>query len=590
MNTHAVAHAKSHPLRSPLRNSEIADRFDDIATMLELGSANPYRVRAYRNASRLLRRYGREASEMLAQGEDLDALPGIGSDLAGKIRDLAQTGTTPMFDQLKASTPRIAIELMSVPGLGPKRIRALMEELDVHTVEQLRRAALDGRVHQIPGFGEKLEKYLLQTLQTQAVAGKRIKLATAATAAKPLAAYLQAVPGVSHVVVAGSFRRGQETVGDLDFLVTAEKSAEIIDRFKDYPEFAKIQAAGSTKATGILRSGLQVDLRVVPADCFGSALHYFTGSKAHVIAIRGLGLVRGLKISEYGVFRGERHIGGKTEEEVFAAVGLPYIEPELRENRGEIEAAKDGKLPKLVVRQDLKGDLHVHSDHTDGKESIRAMALAGKAQGLSYIAITDHSRRLTMAHGLDPARLRQEMAEIDKLNGEDIGIHILKSIEVDILPNGSLDLPNDVLSQLDLVVAAVHGNFHLSREAQTARIEKALANPLVTVLAHPTGRMLGAREPYDVDMSRIIRAAAAHGVTLEVNAQPERLDLIDLHCRMAKDAGVLMSIASDAHAHEQYDYLAYGVAQARRGWVEAKNVLNTIPLHKVLAHLKRRWS
>ena len=580
--------AKEKALRAPLRNSEIADRFDDIATMLELGEANPFRVRAYRNASRLLRRYGREAADMIAEGADLTKLPGIGEDLAQKIAELARTGTTPMLEALAESTPPIARELMRVPGLGPKRIRKLIKELDIHTIEQLHRAALDGRIRNIPGFGTKLEKYLLETLETQKLKTSRVKLATAAAAAKPLVAYLERCPGVDKVVVAGSFRRGQETVGDLDILVTAEPGADTVGYFRKYPEFEKIVAAGNTRATAYLRSGLQVDLRVLGEESFGAALYYFTGSKAHNIAVRAIARERGLKINEYGVFKGNRRIAGKTEKDVFAAVDLPYIEPELRENRGEIETARAGKLPKLVTLADLKGDLHVHSDQTDGTLSIRDMARAAKARGLSYIAITDHSRRVTVAHGLDAARLRRQMAEIDRLNEENLGIHLFKGIELDILPDGRLDLPDDILSELDLVVAAVHSSFHLSRDAQTARIEKALDNPLVTILAHPTGRMLNAREPYDVDMKRILQAAAARGVALEINAQPERLDLPDVYCRMAKEAGALVSIASDSHAEQDFDNLGYGVSQARRGWIEAKDVVNTMSLAKLRAYLARR--
>jgi DNA polymerase (family 10) len=573
-------------LRAPLHNSEIADRFDDIAAMLELSQANPFRVRAYRNASRLLRRYGREASEM--ESASLAELPGIGEDLAGKIRDLAETGTTPMLEELTASTPPIALELMQVPGLGPKRIGKLIQQLHLQTVEQLQSDALAGRVRRIPGFGAKLEAYLLETLKARKLKNTRVRLATAAAVGKPLLAYLKRCPGISQAVIGGSYRRAQETVGDLDILAAAERGTDAIAWFKAYPEIAKIEAAGTTRATVFLRSGLQVDLRVVAAESFGAALHYFTGSKAHNIAVRGMGRERGLKINEYGVFRGRRRIAGKTEEEVFASVGLPYIEPEMRENRGEIEAALAGRLPKLVTVADLKGDLHVHSDHTDGTASIRDMALAAKARGLSYIALTDHSRRVAVARGLDPARLRREIAEIDRLNGEKLGIHIFKGTEVDILPDGTLDLPQNILAELDIVVAAVHSNFRLSREAQTTRIERALANPLVTILAHPTGRMLGTREPYDVDMQRLIRMAALHGVALEVNAQPERLDLSDIHCRMAKDSGVLLSIASDAHAPEDYDNLVYGVAQARRGWLEAIDVLNTLSLAKLRSVLDRR--
>ena len=587
MGRHNAIHA-APALKAPLRNIEIADRFDDIATMLDLGEANQFRVRAYRNASRLLRRYGREASEMIAEGTDLAELPGIGRDLADKIADLAKTGTTPLLESLKASTPPVALELMKVPNLGPKRIRKLIEVLDVHTIEQLHRAALDGRIHQVHGFGAKMEHDLLDTLSAGKLKTTRTKLATAAAAAKPLLAYLKHCSGVHEAVIAGSYRRGQETVGDLDILITAERAAQAIEWFKNYPEFERIAAAGSTRGTAFLRSGLQVDIRVVAPACFGAALHYFTGSKAHNIALRAIGHQRGLKISEYGVFRGNRRIGGKTETEVFAAVGLPYIEPELRENRGEIEGAQAGALPDLITLQDLKGDLHVHSDHTDGTASIRAMALAAKARGLSYIAVTDHSRHVTVARGLDPRRLSLELREIDRLNEEGLGIHLLKGIEVDILQDGTLDLPDAALAKLDVVVAAVHSGFHLSREAQTLRIEKALANPLVTVLAHPTGRMLETREPYDVDMSRIIRTAAAHGVALEVNAQPERLDLIDVHCRMAKEAGVRFSIASDSHAEQDFDHLAYGISQARRGWLEAKDVINTRSLGDLQSYLLAR--
>jgi DNA polymerase (family 10) len=575
-------------LKAPLRNSEIADRLDDIAVMLDLGEANPFRIRAYQTASRLLRRYGREASEMISKGEDLAQLPGIGKDLAGKIKELAETGTTDLLESLKSSTPPVAVELLKVPNLGPKRIRKLIAELDIHTIEQLHRAALDGRIQQVRGFGPKLQHDVLESLSTGKVKTSRIKLAVAAATVKPLLAYLKHCPDIDQAVTGGSYRRGQETVGDLDILVTAARAGRAIAWFSQYPELEKVTAAGKTKATAFLRSGVQVDVRVVAPVCFGAALHYFTGSKAHNIAVRALAQERGLKISEYGVFRRNRRIAGKTEAEVFGAVGLPYIEPELRENRGEIEAATAGTLPKLVKLDDIRGDLHVHSDHTDGTATIRSMALAARARKLEYMAITDHSRRVAMAHGLDAVRLRKQWHEIDRVNAEGLGVHLLKGIEVDILPDGTLDLPDAVLAKLDIVVAAVHSAFHLSREEQTARIEKALANPLVTVLAHPTGRMLGTREPYDVDMSRIIRAAATHGVALEVNAQPERLDLIDVHCRMAKDAGIRFSIASDSHAEQDFDNLAYGVSQARRGWLEPKDVINTCSLAELRSYLQRR--
>ena len=584
----AVMTASAQRLRSALRNAEIADRLDDMATMLELASANPFRVRAYRNASRFVRRHGREMSDMISAGENLAELPGIGKDLAEKINNLAETGSTPLLDELRSSTAPVALELMRVPGLGPKRIQVLLKKLRLHSIEDLHRAAAQGRIRKIRGFGEKLQHDFLATLESGTLKTARITRSAAEAAANPLLKYLEQLPAVSRAVIAGSYRRGQETVGDLDILCTASRAADAIAGFTAYPEFAKIEAAGSTRATAFLRSGLQVDLRVVDPACFGAALHYFTGSKAHNIAVRAIGRERGLKINEYGVYRGRRRISGAAEEDVFAAVGLPYIEPELRENRGEIEAANSGRLPNLISLRNLKGDLHVHSSHTDGTLTIREMALAAKARGLAYIALTDHSPRLGMTHGLTPARLNRERAEIDRLNAEKPGVHVLRGIEVDILPDGTLDLPDSALEKLDIVVAAVHSSFHLSRESQTARIEKAISHPLVTIIAHPTGRMFGTRDAYDIDMERIVRAAAQHRVALEINAQPDRLDLNDVYCRMAKQAGALLSINSDAHAAQDFDNLRYGVSQARRGWIESGDVINALPLSKLLAFLAER--
>jgi DNA polymerase (family 10) len=397
----------------------------------------------------------------------------------------------------------------------------------------------------------------------------------AAQYADALCAHLRAARGVGQVTVAGSFRRMRETVGDLDILATASDAAAVIERFTHYDEVKEVLSAGTTRASVLLKSGLQVDLRVVAPASYGAALHYFTGSKAHNIAIRRLAQARGLKINEYGVFRGDERIAGEDEASVYASVGLPYIEPELREDTGEIEAARAGRLPHLVELGDLKGDLHAHTRATDGHDSLRDMALAAKKLGFEYLAITEHSRRLTVAHGLDPQRLLQQCDEIDRLNGEGLGITLLKGIEVDILEDGSLDLPDDVLGRLDLVVGAVHSRFDLSRARQTERILRAMDHPHFTLLAHPTGRLIEEREPYDVDMPRILRHARERGCFLELNAHPERLDLIDSHCRMAREAGVLVSINSDAHSTFDFANLRYGVGQARRGWLEKADVLNT---------------
>ncbi|MGA9165144.1 MAG: DNA polymerase/3'-5' exonuclease PolX, partial [Thiobacillus sp.] len=436
-------------------------------------------------------------------------------------------------------------------------------------------------------FGEKTELNILQAVEAHASQTRRFKLAVAAQYADALTDFLKAIPGVEQVTVAGSFRRMRETVGDLDILVAAATDSPVMQHFTAYDEVAEVLSAGSTRASVILRSGLQVDLRVVEAGSYGAALCYFTGSKAHNIAIRRIAQQHGLKINEYGVFRGAERIAGKDETSVYRSIGLPYIPPELRENRGEIEAAHAGRLPNLVEFADLRGDLHAHTRATDGHDSLRGMALAARALGLEYLAITEHSRHLTVAHGLDPLRLLRQCEEIDRLNLELDGITLLKGIEVDILEDGSLDLPDDVLGQLDLVVGAVHSQFHLSRAKQTGRILRAMDHPHFTLLAHPSGRLIDRREPYDVDMLRIIRHAKDRGCFLELNAHPERLDLLDSQCLMAKEEGVLVSINSDAHSTFDFANLKYGVGQGRRGWLEKDDVLNTRPLAALRRLLRR---
>ena len=570
----------------PIHNADIAAIFDEIADLLEIEEANPFRIRAYRNASRTLQGLGEEAKTLLAQDEDLTRLPGIGKDLAAKIEEIVESGRCLALEKLrKASVPGLT-ELLKIPGLGPKRVHALYHELDIHTPEQLFRAARDGRLRQLAGFGEKTEVRILDSLAIRAPHTTRIKRALATQYARPLIEHLQQADGVKHVIVAGSYRRCVETVGDLDILVSAAHSAPVMEHFAAYDEIAEVLSKGQTRATVMLRSGLQVDVRVVRQSSYGAALHYFTGSKAHNIAIRRRAQQRGLKINEYGVYKNGAQIAGATETSVFRAVGLPLIPPELRENRGEIEAAEASALPKLVELDDLKGDLHVHTRATDGHNTLREMADAAKARGWSYLAITEHSRRLTVAHGLDEKRLLKQIDEIDRLNDELRGITLLKGIEVDILEDGRLDLPDRVLAKLDLVIGAVHSQFHLSRARQTERILKAMAQPHFTMLAHPSGRLLQQREPYDVDMPRIIRQAGRRGCFLEINAQPERLDLIDTYCQLARDEGVLLCINSDAHAVCDFDNLVHGIGQARRGWLEKKDILNTRPLRQLRRLLK----
>ena len=571
----------------PVHNADIAAIFEEIAELLEIQNENPFRIRAYRNAARQVEGMGVPVADMVAKGEDLTELPGIGDDLAAKIQEIVATGQCQALEKLRKQVPPSITELLKIPGLGPKRVRALYDKLKVKTIDQLAKTAQAGKIRELEGFGAKTEQTILEALAAHIFGQKRFKLAIAAQYAEPLKKYLEKVPGVQQVVLAGSYRRFKETVGDIDILVTASGAEKVMERFTAYDEVRKVQAKGDTRSTIILKSGLQVDLRVVDPECYGAALQYFTGSKEHNIEIRRLAQERKLKISEYGVFRGEKRVAGETEESVYRSVDLPWIPPELRENRGEIEAARAGKLPRLVELKDLKGDLHVHTKATDGHNSLSEMAATARAHGLDYLAITEHSRRLTVAHGLDVKRLRQQIEEIDKLNAQLKGIAILKGIEVDILEDGSLDLPDDVLSELDIVVGAVHSQFKLARSKQTTRILKAMEHPHFTILAHPSGRLIDQRAPYDVDMLKIIRHARARGCFLELNAHPERLDLLDIHCQMAKEEGVLVAISSDAHGTRDFDNLYYGIGQARRGWLEKKDVLNTRSLKELRSLLKR---
>jgi len=571
-------------------NAEIAAVFDEIADLLEIEEANPFRIRAYRNAARRLEDLGRSVASMVDGGEDLTAIPGIGADLAGKIAEVVHTGTCELRERLRREVPPAVTELLKIPGLGPKRVRALYHELDVHTLEQLERAARDGRIRGLHGFGEKTERRILEAIGAHAGKSTRFKLAHAAQAADELVTHLRGAPGVDRVEVAGSLRRMRETVGDLDVLVTGGDPAAVVAHFAKYDAIVRMLSSGRTRASAVLRTGMQVDLRVVDAKCYGSALVYFTGSKAHNIAIRRLAQQRGLKINEYGVFRDGRRVAGETEASVYRALGLPEIPPELREDRGEVEAARENRLPELVELADLRGDLHMHTKATDGQATIREMALAAKAMGLEYIAITEHSKRLAMAHGLDAQRLAKQIDEIDRVNASLEGITVLKGIEVDILDDGRLDLPDAVLARLDLVIGAVHSRFELSRDRQTERVLRAFDNPLLTMLAHPSGRLIGEREPYDIDMARVIRAAAERGVCLELNAHPSRLDLLDTWCMQARSQAVLVSVNSDAHSTFELANLRFGIGQARRGWLGRRDVLNTRTLARLRALLARRRS
>jgi len=566
-----------------LQNADIARIFDRIADLLEIEDANPFRVRAYRNAAQITRGESHSMADLLAEGNDLTKLPSIGKDLAEKIQTLVKTGKLPFLKQLERRTPGFLSDLMKLPGLGPKRVKILYKELHIRSVAGLRRAAASGRVEALPGFGSKVVEGITTHLDQLATLGQRTLLAEAEPVAIALVDYLEKIAGVKQVTVAGSFRRCKETVGDLDILVTAKQGTDIIKQFTQHPDVGEVLSQGSTRSTVILHSGLQVDLRVVPQVSYGAALHYFTGSKAHNIAIRKMAVKRGLKVNEYGVFKGEKRIAGKTEREIYKLFGLPYIEPELRQGRGELEAAKRGKLPKLVTLKDIKGDLHAHTKATDGHYSLEEMAKAAKKLGYQYLAITDHSQHLTVAHGLDPKRLKRQINQIDRLNEKLDGIVLLKSSEVDILEDGSLDLPDSILKQLDLTVCAIHHQFTLSRKKQTERILRAMDNPYFNIFAHPTSRLLNQRDPIDVDLEKVMKAAKEKHCVLEVNAQPVRLDLNGVYCKMAKEIGVKVAISTDSHSTDNLNHMRFGVAQARRGWLTAADVVNT----RTLAGLKK---
>lgn len=571
---------------NPRTNAEVALAFEEMADLLEISGESQFRIRAYRTAAQRVREEERSCADRIRAGEALDDIPAIGADLAAKIDDLVRTGTTPMLDEMRARVPTGLRELLKLPGLGPKRVKLLHDALAIDDVDGLRRALAAGTLG-LKGLGPITEQKVREALPGLRAEPVRFRLDAATAFAEDIVRWLRGARGVRRVVVAGSYRRARETVGDLDVLATGDDAPALIDRFVRYRDAAAIVARGETRATIHLAAGLQVDLRVVDDHSYGAALHYFTGNKAHNIAVRRLGQRRGLKINEYGVFRGDRRVAGDTEESVFASVGLPFIEPELRENRGEIEAAKRGELPALVTLRDLRGDLHAHTRRTDGMGTIEAMVEAARARGLSYLAITDHSRRITMAHGLDDKALGQHAAAIERAGARLTDFDLLTGIEVDILEDGRLDLSDEALLGVDVVVASVHAAFDLPRGRQTERLLRAMDHRPVGILGHLTGRLIGQRPAIDVDVERVVRHARDRGTVLELNSHPDRLDLTDVHCRLAQELGVLVAISSDAHSPAGLGDLRFGVGQARRGWLRKADVLNSRSAREVRATLKR---
>lgn len=565
-----------------MHNADIAEAFDEIGDLLSIQGENAFRIRAYRRAAQIVRTLPSELAEM-GGPDEYDALPGIGKDLARKIAELVKTGHLTTLEKLRRQIPPGARELLSLPGMGPVRVRAVMSKLHVKSREQLMIALSAGRLARLRGFGPALQERLRAALTAKALSdiGKRLPLFAAAQYAEPLRRYLASVAGVDRVEIAGSYRRGRDTVGDLDVLVCAPSSVNLLPALRRYPDLREMSAAGTTKASGMLRNGLQFDLRIVSKESFGAALQYFTGSKDHSIHLRRRAQAQGLKLSEYGLYRGRKRLAGDTEEGVYEAMGLSWIPPELREDRGEVEASEKHALPVLIERADLEGDLHVHTDATDGRSSLEDMVASARAEKLSYIAITDHSKYLGIVRGLDADRLARRGEAIDALNEKLQGFTALKGIEVDILEDGRLALPDVVLEKLDVVIIAVHSHFDLPEARQTARVLRALERPYVSILAHPTGRLLGERAAFALDFDRVLEAVHDRGCILEVNGQPQRLDLDEVHIKAARDRGVLLSLASDAHSIDQLANLDGAVRQARRGWARKGDVLNARPLAQV---------
>ncbi|MFM8413755.1 MAG: DNA polymerase/3'-5' exonuclease PolX [Planctomycetota bacterium] len=586
-----------------MTNADIAAAFEQVADLLEYQGENVFRVRAYRNAARTIDGLVESLASVRAdRSRSLTDLEGIGTDLAGKIEALLDTGRLPLLEELERQVPAVVFELMRVPGLGPKKVKALVDALGIDSLAALEDACRQGKVREVKGFGPKTEATILENLAfARDPERARLLWNEAEAIAAELLAWMRGCRAVRRVETAGSLRRGRETVGDLDILVDSDDPATVMQRLVDWPETADVLLRGDTKTSIRGPSDVQVDLRVVPAESFGAALQYFTGSKEHNVRLRGRARDRGLSINEYGVFRiakdgGEAKgpsLAGRTEEEVYAAVELPWIPPELREGRDEIVLAEQGALPELVTLADIRGDLHMHTTATDGEATLAEMVRAAIDKGLSYVAITDHGQRVTMAHGLDRRRLLAQWGEIDRLN-ESLAaagrppLVVLKGIEVDILEKGGLDLPDDVLERADWVVASLHYGQSQSRDRITARIIEAIENPNVAVIGHPTGRLINRRPAYDVDLEAVIEAAARTGTFLEINANPWRLDLDDRHAAAAKAAGVKIVISTDAHSTRGLDVMRCGILQARRAGLEVKDVANTRTLAGLKKLMKKR--
>lgn len=586
-----------------MENIEIVRVLGEVADLLEIQQANPFRVRAYRNAVRTINAHASPLRKLVEQGADLTELPSIGKGLADNIRELVESGRLTMLEEMAAEIPPGLVELMRLPGVGPKKARRLWDELGVESIDDLEEVAAEGRVAELPGFGPKTQDRVLRGIRNYRTSTTRFRLGEVDKLLPPLIEHLQSTPGIARLEVAGSYRRRKETVGDIDILVLADDARAASDALRGFSGVESVIGAGGTKTSVRLRSGLQVDLRVVPPESWGAALIYFTGSKEHNIRLRRRALERKLRVSEYGVFTipeeslgdalGERGVAsegemvaGATEEEVYRALDLSWLPPEIRRDRGEFPASDAGELPHLVETSDLRGDVHMHSDWSDGRVSLETMVEACVARGYEYMAITDHSKALAMVEGLDAAKLRRQWEEIAEVQAAHPEIRILRGLEVDILRDGSLDLEDEMLDRLDVVIVSVHSFFGMERAQQTSRVLKALAHPRSMIFGHPTGRLINRRVPIDVDIDDILHACAEFGVAVEVNSHPHRLDLKDSHLWRARELGVPVVVATDAHRPDDLDLAHYGIEQARRAWLTPEHVLNTRGVEDFLAALQ----
>jgi len=570
-----------------LKNQEIAKIFNEIADLLELKGENPFRIRAYRRAAMQIEGLPKDVSQVTE--EELIKLPGIGKDLAGKIKEYLNQGKIELHEELRKEFPETFLTLLQVPGLGPKTAKLVYEKLKIKDINQLEEAARTGRLRTLPGIREKTEENILKGIEFLKRGTERRPIGRVLPLALDIVEHIKKKAPVNEIAIAGSLRRWKDTIKDIDILVTSSRPEEVMKAFVELPHVKDVLAKGQTKSSVIITEGIQVDLRVVEGDSFGAALQYFTGSKAHNIKLREMASKMGLKINEYGVFResDNKRLGGRTEEEVYKILGLPWIPPELREDTGEIEAALEGRLPDIISIGDIKGDLHVHTKWSDGSHDLETLIESAKKRNYEYIAITDHSKGLGVARGLDEERLLEQIRLIDQINNKLDRFRLLKGVEIDIRSDGRLDLSDDILKRLDIVVASIHSGFKQSKEQLTKRVLSAIRNPNVSVIAHPTGRLIGERDAYELDIEAIFREAKKYGVAFEINAYPLRLDLNEHHAKLAKEYGIPIVISTDTHLTQHFDYMTYGVSIARRAWLEKADVLNCLPYNELIKRLRK---